>query len=241
MSNWGQRKPKLQNLRRLLLMLALVGATASTAWTGSICTVVTDQDAHSPTLPYREGYADWGQPTDPERWIQYSVVWFSRPITGARGQKRFQRRITVFDYGNTGVSGGKSKHNGAMGTWINGSLHISPLERIAFLEKVLHRTLPVRPKACTMNERIRDLGMLPGGWSIHGKTGTGSPREDGSLDPAHAYGWFVGWATKETRALVSAHLIRDEKPAKEPTGLRSREVFLQVLPRLIAATKSGAR
>ncbi len=33
------------------------------------------KDAHTPTLPYREGYVDWGgaewlKPTDPTRWIK---------------------------------------------------------------------------------------------------------------------------------------------------------------------------
>src|SRR6185437_16999365 len=37
---------------------------------------------HDPTLPYKPGYVDWGgaawrQPTDPVRWLKYSVVWFS--------------------------------------------------------------------------------------------------------------------------------------------------------------------
>src|SRR5665213_394209 len=35
------------------------------------------KDEHAPTLPFQEGYVDWGgaewkKPTDPARWIKYS-------------------------------------------------------------------------------------------------------------------------------------------------------------------------
>ena len=53
------------------------------------------KDEHSPTLPYRDGYVDWAgaawrEPTDPARWIKYSVVWFSEQVTQSLGQERFQ-------------------------------------------------------------------------------------------------------------------------------------------------------
>ena len=49
------------------------------------------KDAHTPTLPYREGYVDWGgaewkKPTDPARWINYSVVWYSQQVTQTSGR-----------------------------------------------------------------------------------------------------------------------------------------------------------
>lgn len=47
-------------------------------------------DRHSPALAYKPGDPDWGglnwlQPTDPERWIKYSVVWYSQRVIHALG------------------------------------------------------------------------------------------------------------------------------------------------------------
>ncbi len=104
------------------------------------------KDEHTPTLPYRDGDVAWGgdawrQPTDPARWIQYSVVWFSQRVAQSLGDTRFQHYADVFDYGNRDVSGEPGKHNGTAGAWINSSLQISPLEQVAFLRKVANLTI----------------------------------------------------------------------------------------------------
>ena len=54
------------------------------------------KDQHAPRLPYKQTYVDWGgdawrQDTDPARWMQYSVVWYSQQITQALGAARFQK------------------------------------------------------------------------------------------------------------------------------------------------------
>jgi beta-lactamase class D len=198
------------------------------------------KDEHSPTLPYREGYVDWAgaawrEPTDPARWIKYSVVWFSEQVTQSLGQERFQRYATAFQYGNADVSGKPPQPNGMMGAWIDSSLQISPLEQVSFLEKVVNRQLPVISHAFDMTDRIAAVTVLPSGWDIHGKTGTGSPGAPGKFDQAHSYGWFVGWATKGPRTLVFARLIQDEKLTPQPAGIRARDAFLQEFPSLAAS------
>jgi beta-lactamase class D len=199
------------------------------------------KNEHDPVLPYRDGYVDWGgalwrQPTDPARWIQYSVVWFSEQVTQSLGQVRFQQYATAFHYGNEDVSGDPGKNNGVMGSWIDSSLRISPLEQVAFLKKVVNRQLPVTPHAFDMTEQITEVAKLPDGWDVHGKTGTGSPGAKGEFDRAHAYGWFVGWARKGSRTLVFARLIQDEKAENPPAGVRARDALLREWPGLVAAT-----
>jgi beta-lactamase class D len=198
------------------------------------------KDEHAPVLPYREGYVDWGgalwrEPTDPARWIKYSVVWFSEQVTQALGQARFQQYTSAFDYGNADVSGNPPEHNGVMGAWINSSLRISPLEQVSFLQKVVDRQLPVSAHAFDMTDSITEITTLPGGWNIHGKTGTGSPGS--SFDKAHSYGWFVGWATQGPRTLVFARLIQDEKIEADSAGVRARDSFLQELPALVSPVR----
>lgn len=188
------------------------------------------QDAHAPSWPYQSSYPAWGgdawrQPADPERWIKYSVFWFSQQVVERLGKKRFQGYIGAFGYGNQDVSG-------ASIAWTQSSLRISPLEQIAFLRKLVNRQLPVSTHAYEVTSHITRIDAAPTGWEVHGKTGTGSPGSQGQYDAARAYGWFVGWATQGDQQLVFARLIQDEQPTTPNAGLRARDSFLDELPTL---------
>ncbi len=89
------------------------------------------------------------------------------------GQARFQRYVTAFHYGNENVSGTPGKHDGLTQAWLGSSLQISPLEQLAFLEKLVRRQLPVSPNAYDMTGRITAVATIENGWEVHGKTGTG--------------------------------------------------------------------
>jgi beta-lactamase class D len=199
------------------------------------------KDAHTPTLQYHAGYPDWGgaawrQPTDPDRWIKYSVVWFSQQVTRSLGMARFAHYTREFAFGNADVRG-DSRHDGLTHAWIDSSLQISPLEQVAFLKKVVNRRLPVAAHAFDMTSQITEVAMLSDGWDIHGKTGTGFPQNaDGSDDQAHGWGWFVGWASRNGKTLVFARLVQDDGalPGAMPVGLRARDAFLADFPCSIA-------
>jgi beta-lactamase class D len=198
------------------------------------------QDEHAPALPFRDGYASWRpswrQTTDPTHWIAESVVWFSQQVTQSFGEARFQRYVDAFDYGNKDLSGNAGKHDGLTEAWLSASLRISPLEQVAFLRKLVDRQLPVTDHAIEMTSRITLAATLPGGWEVHGKTGTGAPpAPGGGLDEAHSYGWYVGWAVKGARKVVFARLMQDDEAMEEPAGLRTRAAFLDELPGLLAS------
>lgn len=198
------------------------------------------RDEHTPTLPFKKGYIDWQAswraPTDPAAWMKNSVVWYSQQTTTKLGAKRFQRYVNDFNYGNHDVSGDTGKHNGLTLAWINSSLRISPDEQVAFLRGVVNRTLPVNANAYDMTARILKLDTPGNGWEIFGKTGTGYPLwPNGESDHAHAYGWFVGWATKGQRTIVFARLAQDEKEEAGGAGLRVRAAFLRDLPAQLEA------
>jgi beta-lactamase class D len=195
-------------------------------------------DAHSPTLPFRPGYADWlgeawRQPTDPTRWMKYSVVWFSQQVTHALGVERLQRYAGDFKYGNADFSGDAGQNNALERAWISSSLQISPLEQVAFLEKLVNRRLKVHPRAFDMTKQILERTRLQDGWMVFGKSGSAFPRQaDGKFDRARGWGWFVGWATKGDDTLVFARLIQDEKRQSGSAGIRARGVLLQEWPTL---------
>lgn len=198
------------------------------------------KDEHTPSWQFQPGYPDWGgeawrQPTDPSRWIRYSVVWYSQQLAERLGQDRFQQYTSAFGYGNQDVSGDPGKHNGTQGAWNISSLRISPLEQLAFLRKIVNRQLPVSAHAYDMTARIFEQEPAPDGWRLYGKTGTGSPGSNGAYDRNHAYGWFVGWAEKGERKLVFARLIQDEQAATPNAGMRARDAFIQEFPGLVNA------
>nr|WP_155441268.1 class D beta-lactamase [Pseudoduganella ginsengisoli] len=193
------------------------------------------KDEQTPRLPYHDSYAawnpDWRTSTDPTEWIHKSVVWYAQQVTAQIGAAGFQRYVDGFGYGNRDVSGDPGQHNGLTMSWIGSSLQISPEEQVAFLRRIVNRELGLAPHAYDMTSRLLRVRTLANGWTVYGKTGTGSPPgPDGKDDRSRAYGWFVGWAVKGNRTIVFAHFNQDREEHEEAAGPRAREALLRELP-----------
>jgi len=195
---------------------------------------------NAPVLPFKQGYPDWGganwtQPTGPENWMKYSIVWYSQQITAALGAGKIHGHLKAFDYGNADVSGDPGKHNALERAWLSSSLKIAPAEQVVFLRALVNRTLPVSPQAIDQTLAIVEKAKVGDGWTISGKTGAAYPRQaNGKFDRAKSWGWFVGWAKKGDRTLIFARLNQDEKREKGSAGIRAKNAFLKQWPRLIA-------
>ncbi len=195
-------------------------------------------DAHMPVFDFKPGYPDWGgpawhAPTDPTRWLAYSVVWYSQIVAHRLGRAKLQAETARLGFGNADFSGDPGQDNGLDRAWIMSSLKVSPTEQVAFLRRLATRTLPV--SAHTLDETLKIVTMSPAGdgWTLHGKTGTAFPRRaDGDFDEARAYGWYVGWAEKDGRTLVFARLDQDEVKLPVPGGTRVRAEFMAGWPAL---------
>ena len=189
-------------------------------------------DPNTPSLPFRRGYADWGgenwrQQTTPQRWMKYSVVWFSQQIAANLGVTQLQNYAQAFGYGNADFTGDPGKNNALERAWISSSLKIAPVEQVAFLRNLLTGKLPVRPEAIKMTLSIVERSQTPGGWVVFGKTGSAYPRlPNGSFDRARGWGWFVGWAQRGKRTLVFARLAQDEQRERVSGGLRAKDALL---------------
>lgn len=195
------------------------------------------RDRNLPALEFREGYAAWGGPnwtqtTTPERWMTYSVVWYSQQITHALGVHKLAAYTDGFAYGNSDWSGDPGRDNALERAWISSSLKISPLEQVAFLQKLVNDRLPVSREAAAHARSIVERTQA-GDWVIQGKTGSAYPRNrDGSLDRSRGWGWYVGWARRGDTTLVFARLDQDERREKTSGGLRARTAFLTGWPDL---------
>lgn len=197
------------------------------------------QDAHAPLWPYREDYKAWNarskKATDPASWLQDSVLWYSQVLTRRMGMPGFRRHVDGFGYGNRVLAGDPGQDNALTHAWLNSSLQISSREQVAFLRKLLARSLPVSHPAQDMTIAI--MPVFPGGngWTVYGKTGSGFQRKaDGAIDRSRAFGWFVGWAVKERRTVVFARLVRDAGGNAAGAGPQTRDGFLADLPDLVS-------
>lgn len=193
------------------------------------------KDEHRPVLPYRAGYVDWRKswlhPTDPTKWMNDSVVWFSQQVTLSLGKEPFAEYTRKFGYGNADVLGDQ-EHDGLTLSWIGSTLRISTPEQVAFLSKLVNRRLGVSHHAYAMTEKLTKFGPVSGGWQVHGKTGA-----------SRGWGWYIGWASKAGRTIVFARLIQkdDAQPKDVPIGLLTRDGFIADFRQLIGSVTNQER
>jgi beta-lactamase class D len=200
------------------------------------------QDAERPAWPFREGYADWDptwkRTTTPTSWMRDSVVWYSQELTRRLGAERFKEYVDRLDYGNRDISGHPGRGDGLTTAWLSSSLRISATEEVAFVRRLVRQELPVSRAATERTMAIMPSKIVDG-WTISGKTGTGSRRlADGTNDRDRQVGWFVGWATRDGRMLVFARLLEDDKPEKVRGGWRARDTLFADWPALMAKAQA---
>ncbi|HHM2288181.1 TPA: class D beta-lactamase [Legionella pneumophila] len=196
------------------------------------------KDELHPEWPYKKEYElylnVWKYPHNPRTWIRDSCVWYSQALTRQLGMKRFKGYIDAFHYGNQDASGDKGQNNGLTHAWLSSSLAISPIEQIQFLQKIIHKKLPVSQKAYTMTKNIMYIQELPGGWKLYGKTGTGRQlTKDKSQKFPLQHGWFVGWIEKDDRVITFAKHIADSKENNTFASFRAKNDALIQLFNLI--------
>ena len=193
------------------------------------------QDSAQPALPYQPEYPDWGgeawqRDITPTAWMKDSVFWYSQQVVKRLGQQRFAQYVQAFQYGNMDVSAVPVADPGHNGVWVMSSLRISAEEQVAFVRRLLRGELPVNAHAIDITARLTQYPTPVDHWTVHGKTGTGSPGSDNHYDASQAYGWYVGWATQGVQTLVFARLIQDAQAQKPNAGLRARDELLALLP-----------
>jgi len=111
---------------------------------------------------FREGFAN-------------STVWIYQEVARRIGHERMAHHVQAFDYGNADISGVPVDQ-----FWLTGRLRISPVQQIAFIERVWGGRVPVKPQ---LVDTVKDMMVIEriGDVTLHGKTGW-----QGDV------GWFVG-------------------------------------------------
>ncbi|MFT7619447.1 MAG: beta-lactamase class D [Planctomycetota bacterium] len=118
--------------------------------------------------------------------FQHSVVPVYQEIARSIGHESMAAYVKNFGYGNEDISGGIDRF------WLDGSLRISAVEQVDFLEKLYFETLPARVwsqrnvKEIMLHEKTeRYVIRAKTGWALR------------DVDPV---GWWVGWVEVDGRA-----------------------------------------
>ncbi|MBN9027240.1 class D beta-lactamase [Kaistia sp. MMO-174] len=188
-------------------------------------------DPHNPLWDYRPEFQttmeQQKKATDPTIWLKDSIVWYSQELTRKLGEARFRDYVTRFGYGNEDVSGNPGKKDGLTQSWLNSSLTISPDEQVAFIRRFLDRKLAVSDHAYAATEASLAQFPAEGGWTLHGKTGSGFLRTaKGASDRARPIGWFVGWGEKGGRRIAFARFNLGNERSKTYGGMIARDAMI---------------
>ncbi len=137
--------------------------------------------------------ADWNKDHTLRSAIAVSAVPVYQEIARRIGAERMQKYVDAFEYGNGDIGGGIDRF------WLAGGLRISPLQQVAFVDKLRRGVLPVSKRAQELTRDILPVTKV-GDSVIRAKTGlTGVT--DGTKT---SVGWLVGWAEKGSAQTVFA-------------------------------------
>jgi beta-lactamase class D len=114
------------------------------------------------------------------RAFKYSMVAIYRQLATDIGQINMQNYVERFSYGNQNISSQLDNF------WLNGSLKISALEQVQFLQRVYHNQFNLKTTSLATLKSIMLVEEL-GETKIYGKTGAGKVA-DGTM-----LGWYVGF------------------------------------------------
>lgn len=145
-------------------------------------------DADGTMFPWDKVVRDfdaWNQDHTLRTAFKASAVPVFQDIARKIGPERMQQYVNAFDYGNRDIDGAPIDT-----FWLNGSLRISALQQIDFLQRLYRGELPVSKQN---QEIVRDIMYLELSelGTLRGKTGAVgigvAPGSKASL------GWLVGW------------------------------------------------
>ncbi|MEO0962806.1 MAG: penicillin-binding transpeptidase domain-containing protein [Pseudomonadota bacterium] len=218
------------------LPLAVIGFDTRALTSPETPAVDFDPDRHVAWIE------NWKATTTPRTWLRDSVVWYSWEVTRPLGLEGMETYLERFNYGNQDMSGTAGEDNGITHAWLSSSLAVSPREQIAFLSKLMMRSLPVKVSSQQLAIETTASYEFGDNQLAKGKTGNGFARgTDGTLMRDRQVGWFIGWTNDwpkgenvpEDTPLVFARLILDEGPTEGYASFRARDSLLADLPRYL--------
>lgn len=128
------------------------------------------------------GSKRWNQDQTLRSMMRHSALWVYQKLAKEMGSVREKRYLKRTGYGNGEIS------DNLEWFWVDGSLRISALEQLEFLQRLYRNDLPFD----TDDQRlVKDVmineASAAEGWILRAKTGWGVPEDEPQV------GWWVGW------------------------------------------------
>ena len=163
---------------------------------------------------------EWNKDQTLRSAIAVSAVPVYQEIARRIGQERMQKYVDAFEYGNRNIGGGIDRF------WLSGDLRISPLEQVAFVDKLRRRALPVSKRAQDLTADI--LPVTKAGDSIiRAKTGlTGVTDKNMTDSKGVATGWLAGWVEKGSVQTVFALNLDVREPKHSAARMKIAQLCL---------------
>lgn len=122
----------------------------------------------------------WAKDNNLRSAFRNSVFWYYQEIAERAGPATMQAYVDRFLYGNRDASGP------ANAFWLGGSLAISAVEQVEFLDKLFANRFELQPRTLNLLQEFM-LNEQRGGVKLYGKTGAGTDTKHGPVV------WFVGF------------------------------------------------
>jgi beta-lactamase class D len=117
--------------------------------------------------------------------FKFSMVAIYRQLATDIGEEKMQSYLSRFDYGNQDISSGLDNF------WLNGSLKISAIEQVRFLQKMHQGQLAISQNSIDTLKEIM-LVETNTNYSLYAKTGAGRENSADNKDKS-MLGWYVGF------------------------------------------------
>jgi len=112
--------------------------------------------------------------------FKYSMVAIYRQLAKDIGEKKMHTYLKKMHYGNEDISSGLDSF------WLNGSIKISAVEQVLFLQKIYHNQLAFNESAIKALKEVMLAETKPN-YRLFAKTGAGKV-DDGTM-----LGWYIGF------------------------------------------------
>ena len=134
--------------------------------------------------------ASWNQDQTLASAFKNSTVWVYQDIARRVGEEEMQLKLDYLGYGNGDISEGIDQF------WLTGGLRISAIDQVQFLQRLIARSLPLKPSTYDQAFPIF-LEEEVEGYRLFAKTGWGIATEPN-------IGWYVGWVENEEATYIFA-------------------------------------
>jgi len=121
--------------------------------------------------------------------FKFSMVPIFRQIASDLGQDKMQSYVTKFNYGNQDISSGLDDF------WLNGSMKISALEQVRFLQKMHRGQLGISQHSIDTLKEVM-LVEKNADYLLYAKTGAGKANSNDKSSKA-MLGWYVGFVEND--------------------------------------------